>query len=111
MRARPPPTLLASGCASTPCGLLFQLGGGAALNETVRRVMLRWGGHRSLEILTEWESKLLIKRVERKRHMPDSNERRLRSSLSQTGSIPSFHLPLAVHPAGPSAYLAIDPLD
>ncbi len=56
VRARPPPTLLASGCASAPCGLPFQLGGDAALKEMVRRVMLRWGGHRSLEILTEGDS-------------------------------------------------------
>ena len=41
VRARPPPTLLASGCASAPCGLPFQLGGDAALKETVRRVRRR----------------------------------------------------------------------
>ena len=51
VRARPPPTLLASGCASAPCGLPFQLGGDTALKKRIRRGMLRWAGHLSLEIL------------------------------------------------------------
>ena len=33
VRARPPPTLLASGCASAPRGLRFELGGDAALEK------------------------------------------------------------------------------
>ena len=53
VRARPPPTLLASGCASAPRGLRFQLGGDAALEKNTSRAMPRWGGRRSLENLTE----------------------------------------------------------
>ena len=71
VRARPPPTLLASGCASAPCGLRFQLGCDAVLKKTIRRMMLKWDGHRLLEKLTgrgrkgsagrgPWKSKSLV---------------------------------------------------
>ena len=102
VRARPPPTLLASGCASAPCGLPFQLGGDTALKKRIRRGMLRWAGRRSLEILIEggWRGsaergargiQFFIKRFHRKRYvlahiMLEVTSVRFRKKLYSQGS-------------------------